>query len=1161
MRTRTRRTSIVVAIVTILALSSAGPALAAFPQDPPNDPDYASETYLFDHIPPAYVLASDPEGASGMFVDRAWRDYTTGRPDTLIAYIEGGINWHAGDAAELVDRVYINQGELPQPCAGSPCTTVFGGPFSAYDLNGDGTFNVEDYATDPRVSDSNGNGPRDPEDLIVAFSNSTDNDANGYVDDISGWDFYDDQNDPATVDTEYTHANGQMKQAAAETDNGVGGAGICPDCMLLPIKAGAEALDRTDDLAEAWLFAADAGASVIVSVTADLGYSTFMRQAVEDIWRRGIVMVEASNDFNSTDHQGGMWWPHVLPGNGIVADAQGAPSPGEEALTTTFRSRSNYTSWGTHNMFSAATDGGTTSESTPTVGGVAALLLSYGKDAADQSLIDSPLTNAEAIQVLRATSSDIDDPTLPWPGKPGWDLQYGYGRPNVWQAMNAVHDGEIPPVGWIDSPDWYALYDPTTTSTVPVTGHVEASRSPSYTWELQYAPGAEPAEAAFLSAGSGSGTSPFDGSLGSIDLSTIPSSFWSAAYSLSTTKTLETTEQYTVTLRIKVTDASGRVGEERRTIAVHRDSTWKSGFPKRIGRGGEAQPVLVDLKGQGRLAIVFGDTDGYVHAIDSQTGNELSGWPAHTDPTVVAKPHAGIDPGFEPIVSSVAAGDIKGKGKFKVVATSTTGTVYVFNANGQRQQTWTPKPLKKNVVKPLIPRQQLPRERLPARGATAPPVLADLDADGKLDIIQAGWNGFLYAWHFDGTAVPGWPKKVVLPGTFTPPSGYVRVLDHKLVTPPAVADLDGDGSPELVIRSQFTEVTGSGITFAAHGHVFAYHADGTPVPGWPNDFTTAAEYYGSAQEFITEGSSVPAVADVEGDGDDEIAVGGAFGPTYLFDGDGSLRLTYAAGSEIAATFTTSGAFGTFNLVLSYAQPGTDGQSLIDSLLLPGSGNPINNVERAFSAAAGTPHAGFSTKLQGLDFLGGPIIADVTGDGLSEIINGSDSSALHGYAIGGGQAAGFPKFTTGWSLWAPTAGDLDADGDTEIVMLTREGYLFVWNTPGLATGNNEWWHANHDERNTGLYGNDTRPPGVARNPSWATGTFTASITAPGDDWYTGTVTKYVLTFQPSNVTVERPPTGAAGTTRTFGLPAGTTSFTVQAVDDAGNKGRKLTVMPS
>ena len=86
--------------------------------------------------------------------------------------------------------------------------------------------------------------------------------------------------------------------------------------MILPIRAGNEALDRTEDLAKAWLFAGDSGASVIVSVTADLGYSSFMREAVEYLERKGVAMVEASNDFDSTDHQGGMFWPYVIPGNG-----------------------------------------------------------------------------------------------------------------------------------------------------------------------------------------------------------------------------------------------------------------------------------------------------------------------------------------------------------------------------------------------------------------------------------------------------------------------------------------------------------------------------------------------------------------------------------------------------------------------------------------------------------------------------------------------------------------------------------------------------------------------------------------------------------------------------------------------------------------------------
>ena len=40
--------------------------------------------------------------------------------------------------------------------------------------------------------------------------------------------------------------------------------------------------------------------------------------------------------------------------------------------------------------------------------------------------------------------------------------------------------------------------------------------------------------------------------------------------------------------------------------------------------------------------------------------------------------------------------------------------------------------------------------------------------------------------------------------------------------------------------------------------------------------------------------------------------------------------------------------------------------------------------------------------------------------------------------------------------------------------TREGYLMVWKTDGLASANTEWWRYRHDEWNTGRYGTVTNP---------------------------------------------------------------------------------------
>ena len=165
--------------------------------------------------------------------------------------------------------------------------------------------------------------------------------------------------------------------------------------------------------------------------------------------------------------------------------------------------------------------------------------------------------------------------------------------------------------------------------------------------------------------------------------------------------------------------------------------------------------------------------------------------------------------------------------------------------------------------------------------------------------------------------------------------------------------------------------------------------------------------------------------------------------------------------------------------------------------------------------------------------------------------------VHGFTQTGGQATGFPKFFSGWNLWAPSAGDLLSNGQTAIVTVSREGYVFAWATPGVASGNNEWWHSGHDERNTGAYGRDTRPPGIVRNVVWPHNGH-ATFVAPGDNWYAGTVARYRVTFRPSNSTVNVLPTGAAGTTQNIVVPLGTTSFTVQAVDAADNLGRARTV---
>ncbi|TMB45282.1 MAG: hypothetical protein E6J55_06000, partial [Deltaproteobacteria bacterium] len=382
----------------------------------PNDPEYApaergdpqatwneEQWYLYSCLPSDAPLASDPEGASGMSVDRVWNELATrGRDDVIVAYMEGGVNWRLADAPELRLRAYLNTGELPLPEDGKGIT------HGTYDLNGDGVVNVDDYADDPRV-------PRPllhpqaggitAEDLIVAFSDGRDGDGNGYVDDISGWNFHRDTNDPQTDNSVYGHANGESRQAVAETDNGFLAAGVCPRCRLLTVKAGDEAIDRPDRVAEAIAFAVDSG-----------------------------------------DHTDGMFYPHIWPGNSIVGDqsTRGQQSPSVLA-NRTYRSRSTLTSFGPHALFSVPNNDGSTSTGTPTQAGVAALVIAAGLDAVQAGRLAGPLSADEVKQVVRSTVSPIDDPTLPFPGLPGatFNIQYGYGRPNVYRAVQAVRAGQV----------------------------------------------------------------------------------------------------------------------------------------------------------------------------------------------------------------------------------------------------------------------------------------------------------------------------------------------------------------------------------------------------------------------------------------------------------------------------------------------------------------------------------------------------------------------------------------------------------------------------------------------------------------------------------------------------------------------------------------------
>ncbi len=72
-------------------------------------------------------------------------------------------------------------------------------------------------------------------------------------------------------------------------------------------------------------------------------------------------------------------------------------------------------------------------------------------------------------------------------------------------------------------------------------------------------------------------------------------------------------------------------------------------------------------------------------------------------------------------------------------------------------------------------------------GLLAAPVLADLDGDGRLEIIAAAMDRHVYVWRADGSPLPGWPK---FTGGWTIASPAIGQLGHRRVV--AVTTREGD---------------------------------------------------------------------------------------------------------------------------------------------------------------------------------------------------------------------------------------------------------------------------------------------------------------------------------------------------------------------------------
>ncbi len=139
--------------------------------------------------------------------------------------------------------------------------------------------------------------------------NGLDDDGNGYIDDVHGWDFTDAPNLQAEGDylegdnepiDERGHGTHVAGIAGAMPNNGIGIAGVAWESPLMAIRAGlslgGSSRLQDDDSASAIIYAADNGAKVINMSWGSEHRSFVIQNAIDYAYARGVVLVAAAGN-------------------------------------------------------------------------------------------------------------------------------------------------------------------------------------------------------------------------------------------------------------------------------------------------------------------------------------------------------------------------------------------------------------------------------------------------------------------------------------------------------------------------------------------------------------------------------------------------------------------------------------------------------------------------------------------------------------------------------------------------------------------------------------------------------------------------------------------------------------------------------------------------
>lgn len=360
------------------------------------------------------------------------------------------------------------------------------------------------------------------------------------------------------------------------------------------------------------------------------------------------------------------------------------------------------------------------------------------------------------------------------------------------------------------------------------------------------------------------------------------------------------------------------------------------------------------------------------------------------------------------------------------------------------------------------------------------PVAADLDGNGREEIVVGADDGMLYVVAYVGSSwTKVWSRQtsIDLNSKLSPSE---QQATGRIDSAPAIGDIDNDGQLEIVVTTGGRMNSVTPASFNRNGGIIVYEINSTANPtwnlsvklGWPflMPDTMGAGDGGRTPDGIRDAiRSTPTLGDIDGDGDLEIITIAYDRRIRAFHHDGTAVAGWPIQRESGDIILRGGESSA-----AIADIDNDG---IDEVIIGTNSPPWNGDDQSgpfppeyntadYSLATLWAINGDSTLVPGFPVItqqiikSSPAVGDIDGDGDLEIVVGTgefpdyvNGRQVYAWHHDGTPVSGWPKNTDQFMLSSPALADLDNDGVLDVIIGC--GYevqpfcnkLYAWNGSG------------------------------------------------------------------------------------------------------------------